>query len=99
MRHCAQRRNLDEVVVEVDFLFLEAALVIVEQAEDEVIAVLPAKVGIRRIAEDDEDGAVTFDGGSFVGLFRERGERPGLMRDVFDAFERVGEVNIERSLP
>src|ERR1019366_2471054 len=46
--------KLDEVVVEVDFLFLEAALVIVQQAEDEIIAVLAAKVGVRRIAEDDE---------------------------------------------
>ena len=91
--------EFDEVVVEIDFLFLESALVIVQQAEDEIIAVLAAKVGVRRIAEDDEDGAGAFDGGGCVGLLGQRGQRPGLMRDVLDAFERVGEENIDAFVP
>ena len=37
---------------------------------------------------------MTFDGRSFVGLLGQRGKRPGLMRDVLDAFQRVGEKNV-----
>ncbi len=88
-------KEFDEVVIQIDFLFLEAAFVIVEQAEDEIVAVLAAKVGVRRVAEDDEDGAVTFDGGGFVGFLGQSGERPGLVGDVFDAFQGVGEVDVD----
>src|ERR1019366_4823134 len=94
MRHCAQRRNLMKSSSRLIFFSL-AALVIVQQAEDEVVSVLAAKIGIWRIAKDDEDGAVAFDGGGFVGFLGQRGEWPSLVRDVFDAFERVGKENID----
>ena len=87
--------ELDEIVVEVELLLVQAALVVVEQAEDEVVAVLAAEVGVGRVAEDDQDGAVFLDGDGFVGFAADDGERAELLGDLVEVFEGVGEVDVE----
>lgn len=69
--------------------------IVVQQAEDEVIAVLSPKIGVRRIAQDDKDRTVAFDGRNFVGFLGQSGQRAGLVRDVLNAFKSVGEVDVD----
>ena len=54
----AQPHKLDVVVVKVELLFVQAALVVVQQAKDEWILVQLTKVGIWRIANYDREALI-----------------------------------------
>ena len=84
--------KLYEIVVEIQFLLIESAFVVIKQAEKKIRAVELAEVGIRRVADDDGEAFVAFDfvdGGGFVGEGVEVGERRGFL----PGFEGVGEVD------
>ena len=84
--------ELYEVVIEVELLFIEAALVVLQYAENERVLVEHPVVGIRRVADHDGEALVAFDfvhGGGFVGEGVEADER-----ELFHPrFEGVGEID------
>ena len=60
--------ELDEVVVEVQLLLVQVLFIVVEQAENPLVAVHPSEVGVGRIAQDNHDGQLSLDLGGGIGL-------------------------------
>lgn len=91
-RYLAEPQKLDKIIIKVDFLLPQTALVVVQKTHNPRILVQLPVVGIRRITDDHGEALIPLDlidGPSFVG----QRFKTDLRKLLYLRFERIGQID------